>query len=232
MIPTIWIEEEYLRRIEEENMIISEYMGNEKFDDLMDSFIEEVVDDDELAYQRRLLMTRLLKEKAMKVETLEVMDIMETEIEIDDEDLGLAKTIKDIGSPDCAKEVKKRGRNQYQSFSTRQGRGRIGIREVEGHLTMGASRGIVVIWNPRIASFLSSYKSPNWVCGRVNNIKSNLKFLLFNIYGPIQSKDKKKTWEEIDQFLTSIPDQICIIGGDFNAIEDSSEKWGGIKKVN
>ncbi|GLJ43040.1 hypothetical protein SUGI_0893390 [Cryptomeria japonica] len=60
ILDTMETEEEYARRITEENKIILEYVGNETVNDLTDSFINEVADDEELAYQRRLLMSDLL----------------------------------------------------------------------------------------------------------------------------------------------------------------------------
>lgn len=104
---------------------------------------------------------------------------------------------------------------------------KLGIRSLEGSPANGALGGLAVIWDPRILVFNLLYKTSNWLCGRINNTKCNLNFVLFNIYGPIQNKDKKKIWDEIEQFLTSIPDRLCIIGGEFNAILDPSEKWGG-----
>lgn len=70
---------------------------------------------------------------------------------------------------------------------------KLGIRILEGSFAKGASGGIGLIWDPRLVAFNLLSKSPNWMCGRVNNIKSNINFVLFNIYGPIQNKDKKKT---------------------------------------
>lgn len=72
IIETEEIEEEYARRITEENKIILEYVGNEIVNDLTDSFINEVADEEELAYQKRILMSSLLEGKISKAKILEV----------------------------------------------------------------------------------------------------------------------------------------------------------------
>lgn len=69
------------------------------------------------------------------------------------------------------------------------------------------------------------------MCGWAISIKSNLKFIIINVYGPIQTQAKRQVWNEIENFLLSDIDQTYIIGGDFNAILDPKEKWGGNKKM-
>lgn len=61
-------------------------------------------------------------------------------------------------------------------------------------------------------------------------IRRNLQFILINVYGPIQNIDKNVVWEEIEQYLGIVSNQICVIGGDFNAILDLKVKWGGISR--
>jgi len=63
--------------------------------------------------------------------------------------------------------------------------------------------------------------------GNVRTIRSNLHFFLINIYGPSQNQDKRLVWTEIEQFLGTLQDQVCILSGDFNVILDPKEKLGG-----
>lgn len=69
------------------------------------------------------------------------------------------------------------------------------------------------------------------MCGKVISIKSNLNFIIINVYGPIQTQAKKHVWNEIENFLLSNIEQTCLIGGDFNEILDPMEKWGGNNKI-
>ena len=59
------------------------------------------------------------------------------------------------------------------------------------HESVGASSGLGVIWNHRKISLDILSSNNNWICGLVNNIKSNIKLILFNIYGPISTPKKK-----------------------------------------
>ncbi|XP_059064717.1 uncharacterized protein LOC131856805 [Cryptomeria japonica] len=100
-----------------------------------------------------------------------------------------------------------------------------------GNPAIGASGGLAIIWDPRVVSFEVVNSQAHWMSDWVKGIKKNLCFLLVNVYGPTQNKDKRKIWSELKLFLKAIPNQICIIGGDFNAILNPKEKWGGIRKI-
>lgn len=104
---------------------------------------------------------------------------------------------------------------------------KLGIREMSSYPSNWASSGIAVIWDPRVVAFQIDRSQSNWMSGWVKGIKNNLYFLLINVYDPIQNRDKRRIWNEIYSYLRTTPNQICIIGGDFNAILDQNEKRGG-----
>ncbi|GLJ26421.1 hypothetical protein SUGI_0509500 [Cryptomeria japonica] len=91
----------------------------------------------------------------------------------------------------------------------------------------GAFGGRAIIWDPTLAAFEIDRSQANWMSGWVKGIKNNLRFLLINVYGPIQNRDNRRIWNEIELYLKAIPNQICIIGGDFIAILDHNNKRGG-----
>lgn len=118
LIDTEETEVEHARRITEENKIILEYVGNEIVNELTNSFINEVADEEELAYQKRILMLGLLEGKISKAKILEV----EASIDNGEEELGLAKTLDIIDSPNYAKEVKRRGRKSIVELISKAGK--------------------------------------------------------------------------------------------------------------
>ncbi|XP_059067480.1 uncharacterized protein LOC131858298 [Cryptomeria japonica] len=69
----------------------------------------------------------------------------------------------------------------------------------------------------------------NWMSRRVTSLKNDLDFVIINGYGPILNEDKKRVWEEIEHFTGTL-NQLCILGGDFNAILHHHEKQGGLGK--
>ncbi|GLJ43038.1 hypothetical protein SUGI_0893330 [Cryptomeria japonica] len=104
---------------------------------------------------------------------------------------------------------------------------RLGFRQITGAPTNGASRGLAIIWDPRsiLFSFMESHN--NWMSERVTSLKNNLDFVIINLYGPILNEDKKRVWEEIENFKNTL-NQICILGGDFSVILHRHEKRGGL----
>lgn len=52
-------------------------------------------------------------------------------------------------------------------------------------------------------------------------------FILINIYGPTTRGEKKEVWSQISTFLSSLNNDMVILGGDFNAIRNPLENNGG-----
>lgn len=71
----------------------------------------------------------------------------------------------------------------------------------------------------------------NWICSMVNSVKSDLKFILCNIYGPVNTFEKNIVWKEISNCLVNFQNIPIILGGDFNTILNLNEKTGGILRT-
>ena len=95
----------------------------------------------------------------------------------------------------------------------------------------GASGGLGLIWNPRRVDIHCLEFSNNWICARVQNLKSDLKFILINIYGPISHLGKKIVWDELSSIFHNYKDNPILVGGDFNTILNLEEKVGGSKHL-
>ena len=59
--------------------------------------------------------------------------------------------------------------------------------------SIGASRGLVVLWNPLTIQGHLIQQQTNWQILHV--LDFHIYFTLFNVYGPISTQDKLKTWE-------------------------------------
>ena len=57
---------------------------------------------------------------------------------------------------------------------------------------VGASGGLGIFWNPRKVSLCCLYQCHNWISASIKSLKSDLQFILINVYGPINYGDKKK----------------------------------------
>ena len=57
--------------------------------------------------------------------------------------------------------------------------------------SVGASGGLGVFWNPKKVLLSCLNHFPNCISSSVKSLKSNLQFILINVYGPISYMDKK-----------------------------------------
>lgn len=97
--------------------------------------------------------------------------------------------------------------------------------------SVGASRGLGFIWNHRRVTLEILSMNSNWISGVVTSMKSNLKFILINIYGRISNIEKRVVWEEISQFLKNRQKNLIFLEGDFNTIINLNEKLGGSQYI-
>ncbi|GLJ56609.1 hypothetical protein SUGI_1239030 [Cryptomeria japonica] len=105
----------------------------------------------------------------------------------------------------------------------------LGFRMIKGAPTNGASGGLSIIWDPQNIIFSLMESHCNWMSGRVTILKHYLDLVIINVYGPILNEDKKRVWEETENFSSNL-NQLCILGGEFNAILHYHEKQGGLGK--
>lgn len=92
---------------------------------------------------------------------------------------------------------------------------------------IGASGGLGIIWNPKKFSLTYLGNNHNWLCANIQSLKSDSKFIIFNVYGPINIVKKKIVWAELSSVISKLKDSPIILGGDFNSILSLDEKVGG-----
>ena len=54
-----------------------------------------------------------------------------------------------------------------------------------------ASGGLGILWDPRKVSINILNSSNNWISGKVQSLKSDLNFMIINVYGPVNNTSKK-----------------------------------------
>lgn len=95
-------------------------------------------------------------------------------------------------------------------------------------MSQGALGGLAILCKLDTIEINLISSSPQWILSLIISRVSEVKFCLFNVYGPTMISKKKKLWKELSHVLYALNDQLVIFGGDFNAILDEVEKMGGV----
>lgn len=95
-----------------------------------------------------------------------------------------------------------------------------------------ASGGISQFWKPQSVQIYKLVEGLSWLGCKVKSIYSNLQFGLINVYRSNSYIRKRGLWLEIENFLKLHQNVNFTIVGDFNAILNSNDKQGGIRREN
>ena len=68
----------------------------------------------------------------------------------------------------------------------------------------GASGGIGGVWTPEKIGLNIMISNNNWIGCRVISFTHNLKMILINVYGPTQTTNDKKLWDDIGSDLLKV----------------------------
>ncbi|XP_059066169.1 uncharacterized protein LOC131857524 [Cryptomeria japonica] len=93
----------------------------------------------------------------------------------------------------------------------------------------GLARGLGILWNPSHIEISCFASSDFWMAYSIKCKKSNICFLLFNIYGRVKTEDKRKVWSKVSELALSLDLGKVVMVGDFNTILCAEDKWGGLK---
>lgn len=91
---------------------------------------------------------------------------------------------------------------------------------------LGCFGGLSIFWNPLIVNSQLLRQESNWQVIHITAF--DISFILINVYGPASTLEKDFLWESLTHFPQLQDQQHVVIGGDFNALLDQSEKMGGI----
>ncbi|XP_057857064.2 uncharacterized protein LOC131066335 [Cryptomeria japonica] len=93
----------------------------------------------------------------------------------------------------------------------------------------GSVGGMAVLWNLDKVLVDLINKQENWMHCKVRILKEDMEFSLFNVYGPTKTEEKKRVWKEISDQISMIDLEKEIVAGDFNALLNNEEKFGGLR---
>ncbi|XP_059071912.1 uncharacterized protein LOC131871200 [Cryptomeria japonica] len=91
----------------------------------------------------------------------------------------------------------------------------------------GASGGMGILWNANNHKVEEVCASNMWQVCKVHSYPLNVHFTLINVYGPSKPNLQRNFWRPLSSLMRDLDGGVIIIGGDFNAILDLSDKSGG-----
>lgn len=91
----------------------------------------------------------------------------------------------------------------------------------------GASGGIGTLWNANKFTILFEARNIHWLLLKMQNLDTKETFCLFNIYSPVNVREKKDCWDSIRHQADLTNLENIIIVGDLNLTLHPSEKRGG-----
>jgi hypothetical protein len=90
--------------------------------------------------------------------------------------------------------------------------------------SVGASGGIVTMWNPKVVEVWSTTCLSSCLIIQGKFYKDDLAFCLANVYAPCDARGRSLLWRELDAKLLQIPLSVWCVLGDFNVIRSRDER--------
>ncbi|XP_058752224.1 uncharacterized protein LOC131625381 [Vicia villosa] len=90
--------------------------------------------------------------------------------------------------------------------------------------SLGRSGGLITLWNSNKVVVVGSFKGDGYL-GNIVEWKNKI-FYIINIYSSCLLSKKKEMWKELLDLKEAFKDGEWIMGGDFNATKNSSERKG------
>ena len=95
----------------------------------------------------------------------------------------------------------------------------------------GSTRGLVILWNLEEVWFEDWVSIPRILSGRFRVIKSKDWVLLTGVYGPHILEERRVFLQNLAKLRSIYPDDLWMVGGDFNIITSLAEKRGGMRRM-
>ncbi|XP_016185650.1 uncharacterized protein LOC107627319 [Arachis ipaensis] len=91
--------------------------------------------------------------------------------------------------------------------------------------SIGASGGLLLIWDETVFKLNNCYKEDRWMCVEGVVVKDNFYCAICLVYGPLVRTEKSSLWEELSYITGLCQVPFCYLG-DFNKILHLEERKG------
>lgn len=89
--------------------------------------------------------------------------------------------------------------------------------------SVGASGGIIIIWNPIVIKVISSLEGEYSLSVECRFVATNFHWFFTGVYGPNKVSERKFLWREL-HYIRGLWEIPWVIGGDFNVIRRIEER--------
>ena len=92
----------------------------------------------------------------------------------------------------------------------------------------GTSGGLATLWCEDNFHLKSSFFNQHWIFTELHHISSKISMALFNLYVPVNYKEKKECQNTLSDFLEVYSPSNIIVEWDISIILEPKEKKGGV----
>ena len=93
----------------------------------------------------------------------------------------------------------------------------------------GTSGGLTTLWSEDKFLLKALLSTQHWIYTKLQHITSNISMALFNLYVPVNFKEKKDCWNSLSNFIEIHTPINIIVARDLNIILDPNKKRGGVR---
>ena len=92
----------------------------------------------------------------------------------------------------------------------------------------GSSGGLATLGTEDIFSLKNSFETQNWIFTELKHISSKISLVIFHLYVPVNSQEKRECWSSWENFLAANNLSNILVAGDLKITLDPEEKLGGV----
>ncbi|GAU22483.1 hypothetical protein TSUD_296020 [Trifolium subterraneum] len=92
--------------------------------------------------------------------------------------------------------------------------------------SVGASGGVLTLWDPKVIAMESSSSFENFLIVRGKYISNGVNFRVVNIYAPCDARGKADLWQRLGGLIQADSEARWCVCGDFNSVRNGGERCG------
>ena len=80
----------------------------------------------------------------------------------------------------------------------------------------GSFGGLATLWTEDLFSLVNYFVTQHWIFTELRHTSSKISLIIFNVYVPVNSHEKRDCWNSLAEFLATNNLSKMIVAGDLN----------------